>query len=137
MSVWADELVVLAISTLNSPCHFYHHTYIPIRPVDQSRVVAILAHAHSLQIEHLGGVWRFMIQMITKTVWKYGDVNSKIWGHREFTCIEAVHNLMYQYFLGVNKYTPNAAVGGDMGVKVPWQHQNIEIARQWCRFSNI
>ena len=65
---------------------------------------------------------------------RYG---AAVWGHIEFTCIEAVHNRMCRYFLGVNKYTPNAAVRGDMGVKVPWQHQNIEIARQWCKFSNM
>ena len=44
---------------------------------------------------------------------------------------------MCRYFLGVNKFTPNAAVQGDMGVRVPWQHQNVEIARRFCRFKNM
>ena len=39
-----------------------------------------------------------------------------IWGHKEFSCINAVHNRMCRYFLGVKKFTPNAAVQGDMGV---------------------
>ena len=65
---------------------------------------------------------------------RYG---AAIWGHKEFSCINAVHNRMCRYFLGVKKFTPNAAVQGDMGVRVPWQHQCDEIARQWCRVRNM
>ena len=44
---------------------------------------------------------------------------------------------MCRYFLGVNKYTPNVAIQGDMGLRVPWQHQWIEIIRQWCRVHDM
>ena len=38
---------------------------------------------------------------------------SAIWGFKEYNCIN-VHNRACRYFLGVGKYTPNAAVHGDM-----------------------
>ena len=65
---------------------------------------------------------------------RYG---AAVWGDKEFSCINAVHNRMCRYYLGVNKFTPNAAIQGDMGVRVPWQHQKLEIARQWCRLVNM
>ena len=65
---------------------------------------------------------------------RYG---AAVWGHREFSEIDAVHNRMCRYYLGVSKYTPNAAVRGDMGTRVPWQHQKLELARQWCRLANM
>ena len=40
-------------------------------------------------------------------------------------------------FLGVNKYTLNAVVRGDMGVQVPWQHQHVEVATQWRKFNTM
>ncbi len=57
-------------------------------------------------------------------------------GHA-YSCIEAVHNRMCRFYLGVNKYTPNAAVRGDMGLRVPWHHQHIELARQWSKLVNM
>ena len=65
---------------------------------------------------------------------KYG---AAVWGYCNFSCINAVHNRMCRYFLGVSKFTPNAAVQGDLGVRNPWQHQMLEICRQWCRLSNM
>ena len=65
---------------------------------------------------------------------KYG---AAIWGFKDFSCINAVHNRMCRYFLGVSKFTPNAAVQGDVGARNPWQHQRLEICRQWCRLSNM
>ena len=40
---------------------------------------------------------------------RYG---ASIWGHKEYS----VHNRMCRYFLGVGKFTPNAAVQGDVGL---------------------
>ena len=67
-------------------------------------------------------------------IMRYG---ASIWGHKEYDCINAVHNRMCRFFLGVGKFTPSAAVQGDMGVRVPWQHQCEEIARQWYRIGNM
>ena len=65
---------------------------------------------------------------------RYG---AAIWGNKEYSCINAVHNRMCRYYLGVGKFTPNAAIQGDMGVRLPWQFQKLEICRQWCRFVNM
>ena len=46
---------------------------------------------------------------------RYGA--AAVWGQEEYSCIDAVHK--YRYFLIVNKYTPSAAVKGDIGVRVP------------------
>ena len=65
---------------------------------------------------------------------RYG---AAVWGHKEYSCNGAVHNHMGRHFLSFNKFTPNVAVQVDMGVRVPRQHQNVEIARQWCRLANM
>jgi hypothetical protein len=56
-----------------------------------------------------------------------------IWGQKHYSCIDAVHNRACRYYLGVNKCTPNSAVQGDMGWKMPLQHQWMAITRQWVR----
>ena len=75
-----------------------------------------------------------LYESMVMSIIRYG---AAVWGDKEFSCINAVHNRMCRYYLGVNKFTPNAAIQGDMGVRVPWQHQKLEIARQWCRLVNM
>ena len=43
-------------------------------------------------------------------VWSVIDYGAAIWGTREYACINAVQNRAERFFLGVGKYTPNAAV---------------------------
>ena len=58
-----------------------------------------------------------------------------IWGHKELTCISAVQNRAMWFFLGVGKYTPNAAVLGEMGWIPPCIRQWTPIAAFWSRMS--
>ena len=60
-----------------------------------------------------------------------------IWGQKQYSCIDAVHNRACRYYLGVNRYTPNAAIHGDMGWKLPYQHQWIQVTKQWVRMCNM
>ncbi len=60
-----------------------------------------------------------------------------IWGHRHYSCINAVFNRALRFYLGVGKYTPNAAVQGDMGWKSPWSQQWICIFRNWSRLCDM
>jgi hypothetical protein len=60
-----------------------------------------------------------------------------IWGQREYSSINAVHNRACRYFLGVGRYTPNVAVQGEMAWKTPWQLQWMARTRLWCRFVNM
>ena len=62
---------------------------------------------------------------------------SAIWGHQQFSSINAVHNKACRYFLGVGEYTPNAAVHGDTGMTPPEIDQWVAITRQWCRLVNM
>jgi len=71
---------------------------------------------------------------LVMSVINYG---AAIWGHKEYSSINAVHNRACRYFLGVGKYTPNAAVQGDMGLLPPFVHQWVNIARNWCRLVNM
>jgi len=62
---------------------------------------------------------------------------SAIWGHKQYTCINAIHNKACRYYLGVGKYTANAAVQGDTGLTPPVIDQWLSITRQWCRMVNM
>ena len=62
---------------------------------------------------------------------------SAIWGHKEYKCVNAVHNRACRYFLGVGKYTANAAVQGDTGLLPPVVGQWKTITKQWCRMINM
>lgn len=90
------------------------------------------------KVKSLGGVsykcYTKLYESMVMSIIRYG---AAVWGHREYSEINAVHNRMCRYFLGVNKYSPNVAIQGDMGTRVPWQHQWLEIARQWCRICDM
>ena len=60
-----------------------------------------------------------------------------IWGTKSFSGIDAIHNRACRFFLGVGKYTPNAAVQGDMGWPLPIYHQWSAIIRFWKRLEGM
>ena len=60
-----------------------------------------------------------------------------IWGCKNFSFINAIHNRACRFFLGVGKYTPNAAVAGDMGWIPIFQKQWQCLIRLWCRLNNM
>ena len=60
-----------------------------------------------------------------------------VWGYKSFSCINAVFNRACRFYLGVGKYTPNAAIQGDMGWKTMWQHQWSCIFKNWQRLCGM
>jgi len=78
--------------------------------------------------------FRKLYESLVLPVIHYG---AAIWGHCEYTCINAVHNRACRYFLGVGKFTANAAVQGDTGMYPPIVGQWVSITRQWCRIVNM
>jgi hypothetical protein len=73
----------------------------------------------------MGGLpYETFTKLYDSTVWATISYGAAIWGTAEFSCINAVQNRACRYFLGVGKYTPNAAVSGEMG----WLPLHI---RQW------
>ena len=65
------------------------------------------------------------------------DYGAAVWGTKEFSCINAVQNRACRFFMGVGRYTPNAATQGDMGWCCQNQKQWLCVTRQWCRFMNM
>ena len=56
-----------------------------------------------------------------------------IWGDRRFSRISAVQNRAARFFMGVGRYTPNAAVMGDMGWTNTESRQWECVINQWFR----
>ena len=65
------------------------------------------------------------------------DYGAAIWGTRDFSCIQAIQNRACRYYLGVGKFTPSAAVQGDMGWRVVSHSQWLAVTRLWCRLINM
>ena len=59
-----------------------------------------------------------------------------IWGFKSYSCINAVQNRAQRFFLGVGKYTPVAALQGDMGWEPSTVKQWVCIGRLWVRMAN-
>lgn len=80
------------------------------------------------------GTFSKLYDSTVSSVISYG---ASIWGTREYSCVSAVQHRACRFFLGVGKFTPNAAVEGDMG----WLPQEVRqwncVLRQWCRLKNM
>ncbi len=60
-----------------------------------------------------------------------------IWGQQELSCISAIQNRACRYFMGVSKYTPNAAVQGNIGWKTAGHGQKLCVLRLWLKLMNM
>ena len=65
------------------------------------------------------------------------DYGSAIWDFKDYSCINEVFNRACRFYLGIGKYTTNAAVQGDMGWCLPNINQWSCICRIWCRLVNM
>jgi hypothetical protein len=64
------------------------------------------------------------------------NYGAAIWGDRSFSCVYTVHNKALRFFLGVDKYTPNAAFVGEMAWQPPVVRQWKSIFSFWARLCN-
>ena len=60
-----------------------------------------------------------------------------VWGTREFSHVNEIHNRACRFFLGLGKFAPVVAVQGDMGWTLPISHQWAAVTRQWCRLGKM
>ena len=83
-----------------------------------------------------GGVpYNVFTKLYDAIVWPVIAYGAAIWGHREYSCISSVQNRAMRYFLGVGKYTPSAAVLGEMGW-IPCQVRQWKVVVSfWSRLS--
>ena len=70
-------------------------------------------------------------------VWPVIAYGAAVWGDKTFTCIEAVQNKAMRFFLGTGRYTPNAAVIGEMGWLPPIVKQWKCVCLHWARLHNM
>ena len=65
------------------------------------------------------------------------EYGAAIWGYKSYSYINAIQSRACRFFLGVGRYTPNAAVMGDMGW-IPIYHKQWKIiSSQWCKLMNM
>ena len=77
----------------------------------------------------MGGVpFRCFTKLYDALVMSVINYGSSIWGGKEFSSISSVHNRAGRYYLGLGRYTPNAALQGELGWKTPLQRQWSDIA---------
>ena len=57
-----------------------------------------------------------------------------VWGDKTYSCINAVQNRAMRFFLGVGKYSSNAAVSRDIGWSQLALRQWKSVLLQWHRF---
>ena len=81
-------------------------------------------------------IWGMPYDVYTKLydamVWPVLSYGASVWGVKSFSCINAVQNRAMRFFLGTGKYTPAAAVSGDMG----WQQAHVKQWKYICIYWN-
>ena len=66
-------------------------------------------------------------KLFDSVVWSTISYGGAVWGDRQFSCITAVQNL------DVGRYTPNAAVNGDIGWLRPFTKQWKTVVNRYGR----
>ena len=79
-------------------------------------------------------VYSRLYDALVRPVLEYG---AGIFGLHDYHSINNVHNRACRYFMGVGRYTPTAAVRGEMGWKEPVHCQRICVIRLWCHLCAI
>ena len=96
-----------------------------------NRALARLVTAKS---KSFGGLpFSSFTKLFDTMVWSVVSYGTAIWGTRQFNCINSIQLRAARYFMGVGKYTPKAAVVGDIGWKPTIIRQWEVVIRQWLR----
>ncbi len=112
--------------------------------MDKGRMATAVAksanHALGLLIakhKDFGGmpqdIYRQLYDALVTPIIEYAAAN---WGQQELSCISAIQNRACRYFMGVSKYTPNAAVQWEMSWKTAGHRQKLCVLRLWLRLMN-
>ena len=91
-----------------------------------------------VKYKHIGGLpYSAYTKLFDSMVWPVISYGAAIWGTRTFSCIESVFNRAMRFYLGTGKYTPNAAVIGDMGWDPVTVRQLKSVGTFWVRSVNM
>ncbi len=86
----------------------------------------------------IGGMPYHVFEKLFDTlVWPVISYGASIWGTKSYSCINAVQNRAMIFYLGTGKYTPTAAVFGDMGWHPPITKQWKCVCNIWSRFTSM
>ena len=65
--------------------------------------------------EEAGGfAYSTYTKLYESLVWPIIDYGAAIWGFTKYSCSNTVHHRTCKFFIGVGKYTPNAAINREM-----------------------
>lgn len=79
-------------------------------------------------------VLKKLFDSLVSPIIEYG---AAIWGYKSYSYINSIQLRACRFFLGVGRYTPNAAVMSDMGW-IPIYHTQWKIiSSQWCKLINM
>ena len=70
-------------------------------------------------------------------VWSVVNYGPAVWGSRQFKCINLIQLRAARYFMGMGRYTPNAAVMGDTGWKPTVVRQWVTVINQCLRLKSM
>ena len=91
-----------------------------------------------VKYKNAGGLpYNVFTKLFDSMVWPVINYGAAIWGTRTFSCIDAVLNRAMRFYLGTGKYTPNAAVIGDMGWEPTIVRQINSVCSFWARCVNM
>jgi hypothetical protein len=65
------------------------------------------------------------------------EYSSELWGHKEYSTINAVFYRACRAYLKVCKYAPNASVLGDIGWEPPSVRLGVNMSRYWSRLCHL
>jgi hypothetical protein len=85
----------------------------------------------------LGLPYNVFTKLFDTMVWPVINYGAAIWGTRTFSCIDSIVNRAMRFYLGTGKYTPNAAVIGDMGWDPALVRQLSTACAFWSRMFNM
>ena len=76
-------------------------------------------------------------KLFDTTVWFVISYGAAIWGVKEYSVINAVQHKACRFFLRVRKYSPNAAVNGNMGWTPAYIKQMKPTLSHWFRLNHM
>jgi hypothetical protein len=91
-----------------------------------------------VKYKNAGGLpYNVFTKLFDSMVWPVINYGASIWGTRSFSCIDAIVNRAMRFYLATGKYTPNAAVIGDMGWDPALVRQLSAVCAFWSRLVNM
>jgi hypothetical protein len=90
------------------------------------------------KVKSFGGVpYSVFTKLYDAIVYPVIAYGAAIWGTDSYSCVDAVQNRASRYFLNVGRYTPNAAVAGDIGWTPMTCRQLKVVGGYWCRITGM